>query len=345
MLILRLRRLLACAVFLTLSSVLPLSALAPQYQTAYLVVYDQELAATAEAPDDPGGTRPPSPQTPPQSPPPVAGVDRTPASEVPSEAPTTPPNPNASRPTEKPPAGVGGPSPLTHVVARGDTLSGIAAQYNMTVQRIRSLNSLTNPHFLRPGQTLLLVEKPPEPRRHRVRAGENLSLIAANHGVTVAAIVDLNDLTEVDHLSIGQVLSIPVAATVTGPARTESPASGMIWPVIGQITSYFGPRWGTRHTGLDIAAPTGTEIRAVRAGRVEKAGWWGGYGNCVIINHGDGVRTLYAHASRLLVRRGEWVAQGQVIARVGSTGNSTGPHVHFEVRIDDRFKDPLYFLP
>jgi murein DD-endopeptidase MepM/ murein hydrolase activator NlpD len=180
-----------------------------------------------------------------------------------------------------------------------------------------------------------------------VRAGENLSLIAASHGVSVAAIVDLNDLTEVDHLTIGQVLNIPVAAAagMTGPARTQSPSSGMIWPVIGQITSYFGPRWGTRHTGLDIAAPTGTEIRAVRAGRVEKAGWWGGYGNCVIINHGDGVRTLYAHASRLLVTRGQRVVQGQVIARVGSTGHSTGPHVHFEVRIDDRFKDPLYFLP
>jgi len=241
---------------------------------------------------------------------------------------------------------VGGQLPLTHVVARGDTLSGIAERYNMTVQRIRNLNSLTNPHFISPGQKLLLIEKPPEPRRHRVRSGENLSLIAANHGVTVAAIVDLNDLTRVDHLSIGQVLSIPVAATATAqPARIESSASGMIWPVIGRISSYFGPRWGTRHTGLDIAAPTGTEIRAVRAGRVEKAGWWGGYGNCVIINHGDGVRTLYAHASRILVKRGERVVQGQVVARVGSTGNSTGPHVHFEVRLDNRFKDPLDFLP
>lgn len=330
-----LRRVLACSVFVALSSVLPLSALAPEYSTAYLVIYDQDLSAVqAPTPASEAPTTTTTPMT--------TITTITPTTPT---APTTPTSPSQSKPTPEPAAGVGGPSPLTHVVARGDTLSGIAARYNTTVQRIRTLNSLTNPHMLRPGQTLLLVEKPPEPRRHRVRSGENLSLIAANHGVTVAAIVDLNDLREVDHLSIGQVLNIPAAAAVTGQARSPSSASGMIWPVIGQITSYFGPRWGTRHTGLDIAAPTGTEIRAVRAGRVEKAGWWGGYGNCVIINHGNGVRTLYAHASRLLVKRGDRVVQGQVIARVGSTGNSTGPHVHFEVRVDDRFKDPLNFLP
>jgi len=244
-----------------------------------------------------------------------------------------------------PASAIGGESPLTHVVAHGDTLSGIAAHYNMTVQRIRTLNSLENPHLINPGQTLLLVERPPEPRRHRVREGENLSVIAARHGVTVVSIVELNALTEVHQLRIGQVLRIPPAAAVATTARSVSSASGMIWPVLGRISSYFGPRWGTRHTGLDIAAPSGSEIRAVRAGRVEMAGWWGGYGNCVIINHGDGVRTLYAHASRILVKRGERVVQGQVVARVGSTGNSTGPHVHFEVRVNNRFKDPLGFLP
>ena len=340
MLISRLRRLLACSVFLTLISVLPLSALAPQYQTAYLVVHDRQLSATDREPVELNGETPvgeTAPLAPPAQP---ASVEKPPAAG--KEPPSTVSEAQAARDDVH---GVGGQSPLTHVVARGDTLSGIAERYNMTVQRIRTLNSLTNPHFISPGQTLLLMERPPEPRRHRVRAGENLSVIAANHGVTVAAIVDLNDLTRINQLSIGQVLSIPAAASVSEQARSQSSASGMIWPVIGRISSYFGPRWGTRHTGLDIAAPTGTEIRAVRAGRVEKAGWWGGYGNCIIINHGDGVRTLYAHASRLLVKHGERVVQGQVIARVGSTGNSTGPHVHFEVRVDSRFKDPLNFLP
>ncbi|MBT9153514.1 MAG: Murein hydrolase activator NlpD [Firmicutes bacterium] len=314
-----LRRVLACSAFLALISVLPLSALAPEYRTAYLVVNDQKLSATQQAP---------------------VAVETVPPAES-----SSPIDTSDTEPVEDTPAGVGGQSPLTHVVAGGDTLSGIAARYNMTVQRIRTLNSLRNPHLINPGQTLLLMERPPEPRRHRVRAGENLSVIAASHGVTVTAIIDLNDLTQTNLLSIGQVLSIPAAATVTEQARIHASASGMIWPVIGRISSYFGPRWGTRHTGLDIAAPTGTEIRAVRAGRVEKAGWWGGYGNCVIINHGDGVRTLYAHASRLLVKRGERVVQGQVVARVGSTGNSTGPHVHFEVRVNNRFKDPINFLP
>lgn len=118
-----------------------------------------------------------------------------------------------------------------------------------------------------------------------------------------------------------------------------------IWPVNGWISSPFGPRAGGMHTGIDLAADHGTDIRAARAGVVKNAGWLGGYGLTVIIAHADEALTLYAHAAAVVVAEGERVEQGQVIARVGSTGTATGPHLHFEVLIDGEPADPLLYLP
>ncbi|MEM8638892.1 MAG: peptidoglycan DD-metalloendopeptidase family protein [Cyanobacteria bacterium P01_G01_bin.54] len=123
--------------------------------------------------------------------------------------------------------------------------------------------------------------------------------------------------------------------------------NGYIWPARGTLTSGYGPRWGRMHRGIDIAAPTGTPIHAAAPGVVITAGWnSGGYGNLVEIRHPDGSKTLYAHNSRILVRKGDRVTQGQQIALMGSTGFSTGPHLHFEIHPKDRGAvNPTAFLP
>ncbi|HEY5059405.1 MAG TPA: peptidoglycan DD-metalloendopeptidase family protein [Gaiellaceae bacterium] len=129
-----------------------------------------------------------------------------------------------------------------------------------------------------------------------------------------------------------------------GVAATPS-AAGFIWPVSGPITSPFGMRWGTLHPGIDIGVPTGTPIHAAAAGTVIYCGWEEGYGNLVVIDHHNGLATAYAHQSRIASTCGENVAQGQIIGYSGCTGFCTGPHVHFEVRVNGTPVDPIGYLP
>jgi murein DD-endopeptidase MepM/ murein hydrolase activator NlpD len=130
-----------------------------------------------------------------------------------------------------------------------------------------------------------------------------------------------------------------------GSAGTGAPsAAGFIWPVNGAVVSGYGMRWGRLHEGIDITASTGTPILAAAAGTVIYAGWLGGYGNLVVVDHGNGLATAYAHASATLASVGQSVAQGETIALVGSTGNSSGPHLHFEVRVNGVAVDPLLYL-
>ncbi|MGI8686742.1 MAG: murein hydrolase activator EnvC family protein [Acidimicrobiales bacterium] len=121
--------------------------------------------------------------------------------------------------------------------------------------------------------------------------------------------------------------------------------SGLSWPIRGSLTSGFGSRWGRLHAGIDIGAGTGTPIRAAKAGEVIFAGSMSGYGNCVIIDHGGGLSTLYAHQSRIGTNDGASVEGGQVIGYVGSTGHSTGPHLHFETRVGGSPQNPMRYLP
>jgi murein DD-endopeptidase MepM/ murein hydrolase activator NlpD len=109
------------------------------------------------------------------------------------------------------------------------------------------------------------------------------------------------------------------------------------------ISSPFGPRWGRQHAGIDLAAPYAAPIYAASAGRVVHSGWEAGYGNSVVLDHGHGMQTRYAHCSRLMVSEGESVERGTLIAKVGSTGHSTGPHLHFEVIVNGLRKNPAWY--
>jgi peptidoglycan DL-endopeptidase CwlO len=133
----------------------------------------------------------------------------------------------------------------------------------------------------------------------------------------------------------GDTPSTPVSAS----------AAGLIWPVSGPITSPFGPRWGSFHPGIDIGAPTGTPIHAAAAGTVIWCGWESGYGNLTVIDHHNGIATAYGHQSQIEVSCNQDVAQGQEIGLVGCTGFCTGPHLHFEVRVNGAPVDPLGYLP
>ena len=121
-------------------------------------------------------------------------------------------------------------------------------------------------------------------------------------------------------------------------------AQGLIWPVVGPVTSGFGWRWGRMHEGIDIGVPAGTPIQAAASGTVIFAGWMGGYGNLVVVDHGGGLATAYAHQSSIASGVGQAVAQGQVLGYVGCTGHCFGDHLHFEVRVNGSPVDPLGYL-
>ncbi len=151
-------------------------------------------------------------------------------------------------------------------------------------------------------------------------------------------------LHEVEALAaVSASLASRIQTSQSGSVVVPS-SSGLIWPVSGPVTSGFGWRWGRMHEGIDIAVPTGAPVSAAASGRVIYAGWMGGYGNLVVIDHGGGLATAYGHNSSIVVGNGGSVSQGQTIAFAGSTGHSTGPHVHFEVRVNGAAVDPLGYL-
>lgn len=154
-------------------------------------------------------------------------------------------------------------------------------------------------------------------------------------------------LAEVEALAAqSAALAARIRSAQAGAASTGSgvSASGLIWPVQGPVTSGYGMRWGRLHEGIDIACATGTPIQAAASGTVIHSGWLGGYGNLVVVDHGNGLATAYAHNSSLLVAVGQSVAQGETVSLCGSTGNSSGPHLHFEVRVNGVAVDPLLYL-
>lgn len=165
-------------------------------------------------------------------------------------------------------------------------------------------------------------------------------------------LTDLSKLTAAEQAEAGEIDALQAAsndiaarirAAQAGSTATPSSA-GLIWPVSGPITSPFGWRWGRMHQGIDIGVPMGTPIKAAAAGTIIYCGWEEGYGNLTVIDHGGNLATAYGHQSSIAVACGQQVAQGQVIGYVGCTGHCTGPHLHFEVRIDGNPVDPMGYL-
>jgi murein DD-endopeptidase MepM/ murein hydrolase activator NlpD len=192
-----------------------------------------------------------------------------------------------------------------------------------------------------------------EARTARDQLAANRDTLAAARELKQSAVVTSREtreeyLAEVDALaaqSAALAAAIRDSQAEAGSTGTGAPsAAGLIWPVDGVVVSGFGMRWGRMHEGIDIAASSGTPIRAAAAGTVIHAGWLGGYGNLVVVDHGNGLATAYAHASAILVGVGQQVTQGETVSLVGSTGNSSGPHLHFEVRVNGAAVDPLLYL-
>ena len=153
------------------------------------------------------------------------------------------------------------------------------------------------------------------------------------------------DAEEIDSLlQVSAELAAKIRAAQSHSTVVRTGSGALIWPVNAPITSPFGWRWGRMHEGIDLGAAYGTPIVAAAAGTVIYAGWLGGYGNLTVIDHGGGLSTAYGHQSSIGVSVGQQVAQGEIIGNVGSTGHSTGPHLHFEVRVNGQAVDPLGYL-
>ena len=197
---------------------------------------------------------------------------------------------------------------------------------------------------------------------HTVQKGQTLYRIAIIYDLDVDVLRRSNHIGDPTKIKAGtrlwipgarRVFSVPVTKkSISRTAKKKSlptvkPRKGfLIWPAKGTLTSRFGMRNGRKHEGIDIAAPKGTPVRAGAAGEVVFSCWGPtGYGKMVIIKHQHHLTTLYAHNSKLISKKGNRVKQGQKISLVGSTGRSTGPHLHFEVRNKTRAKDPIKYLP
>jgi murein DD-endopeptidase MepM/ murein hydrolase activator NlpD len=156
---------------------------------------------------------------------------------------------------------------------------------------------------------------------------------------------DRADAQEVDALQAASAALTERIRAAQGQSSSTTPSSaGLIWPVSGPVTSPFGWRWGRLHEGIDIGVSYGTPIHAAASGTVIYCGWESGYGNLTVLDHGGNLATAYGHQSSIAVGCGQHVAQGDVIGYVGSTGHSTGPHLHFEVRVNGSPVDPMGYL-
>ena len=253
-----------------------------------------------------------------------------------------------------------------YVVEPGDALSIIAEKNNISVDEIKELNpqieSDDNIYYddrlnitVPKAALQILVEKQEtykESYNEDVVYQDDDSMFIGETEVAqegtpgshvVTDLATYRDDVESERENLKETVEVAAVAEVVKRGTKSKPT--YMYPVTNwNLTSNFGYRWGRLHAGADVGVPIGTTVRASRAGQVITAGWVGGYGNCVIIDHGDGVTTRYGHLSEVTVSVGQYVDQGQQVALSGNTGRSTGPHLHFEIRINGEAVDPLPYL-
>lgn len=257
-----------------------------------------------------------------------------------------------------------------HLVKSGETFSEIAKMYGMKQSDLKISNPDVVPEKLHIDQEICLnqivplvtvqttevaqyIEEIPfeiqyENTANLYKNEQTVKSRGANGEKDVVAEIVRNNGIEVSRKEISStILSEPVPQVVLMGTKEPPPLIGtgtLIYPIRGTLTSRYGTRWGRLHSGIDLAAPTGTHIKAADGGKVTFSGYNGALGYMVAIDHGGGRVTWYGHCSKLHVKKGERVYQGQHIANVGNTGRSTGPHVHFEVHINGKTKNPLNYL-
>ncbi|PIR74770.1 MAG: hypothetical protein COU35_00635 [Candidatus Magasanikbacteria bacterium CG10_big_fil_rev_8_21_14_0_10_47_10] len=243
-----------------------------------------------------------------------------------------------------------------YTVQEGDTIASIAAHFNISTNTVLWANGIDGSDVLKVGDYLTIL--PTSGVLHTVESGDTLLAIADTYDVNAKEIAEYNGLADTHSLSIGQKLIIPdgylkpkqapaivprntgtqVATETPPPPLAADGTVGFVWPTTSKhISQYF--RWG--HTGIDIDNRSRPPVYAATDGTVEFTGWLGGYGNLIILNHGNGLTTYYAHLEKFYVSKGQQVTKGAAIGKMGSTGRSTGPHVHFEVRRNGQPTNPL----
>ncbi|MFA5518590.1 MAG: M23 family metallopeptidase [Spirochaetota bacterium] len=230
----------------------------------------------------------------------------------------------------------------THNVKRGENLSIIAKKYGVSIDTICGSNNLRSYDFINEGAELRIPNK--DGILYNMKEGNNLINLATKYKIPADKILAQNDFVNPDFIKPGELVFIP-------DAKPQNIIQGFLWPVPSKrITSAYGWRRNPFsrnhrefHKGIDIAARY-SWVKASRFGRITFAGWMGGYGNAIIIAHPGGYKTLYAHLSRISVRNGQYVKQGQVIAQSGNTGRSTGPHLHFEIIKNGKHQNPRVLL-
>lgn len=239
------------------------------------------------------------------------------------------------------------PACLHYRVRRGDTLWKLGRLWGVRPEAIAAASRVPVTAVINPGQQLVI---PVSCLTHQVQPGDTLWSLARRYRVSLARLMAGNGISDPAGLEVGAELVIPGVAVTPATDHQEAEVlargenGGFTWPLSGEVTSFYGPRNGEFHHGLDIAGNYGAIIRAAARGVVSSVERRPVYGNTVVLDHGSGVQTWYGHVEEYLVRPGETVNRGQPIARVGASGNATGPHLHFEVREHDRAVDPFLYL-